>query len=93
MPRVTLPELHERLEAVEKQIVEIILPDMVNAKEQREKIKSDLERALAILTGAEKVGGYVKQYGPKAITFGAGIMTAAGIGNQKVLSFITSFFG
>jgi len=36
--------------------------------------------------------GYVKKYGPKALTFGAGLMTAAGIGNPHILSFITQYF-
>jgi len=85
--------LADRVAKIEHTIETVIIPDMTIATRHREEIKQDLERVLAVVTGAEKVGGFVVRYGPKAITFGAGIMTAAGLGNPEVLKFVGSFFG
>lgn len=48
---------------------------------------------LSIATAAKGFVGFVKKYGPKTLTFGAGIMTAAGAGNPAIWRFIGSFFG
>lgn len=48
---------------------------------------------LAIANGAKTVAGFVQRHGPTVLKFGAGVMTAAGVGNPAVWKFITSFFG
>jgi hypothetical protein len=48
---------------------------------------------LNILTYTKSVAGLVKRWGPRAVIFGAGIFTTAGVGNPKVWQFISHFFG
>ncbi len=84
--------LVDRVAELERVHKEEILPAIKHGNEQRELMKQDVSKILAVVTGAEKVGSVVVRYGPKVITFGAGIMTAAGLGNPEVLKFITSFF-
>lgn len=48
---------------------------------------------LAIANGVKGVAGFMKKHGPRMIAFAFGIASAAGIGNPKVMAFISSFFG
>lgn len=88
-----MARLIDRVAKIEEKIEGYIMPTLQAGIEQREAIKQDVEKVLAIVSGAEKVGGFVKRNLPRAITFGAGIMTAAGVGNPEVLKFISTFFG
>jgi len=56
-------------------------------------VKSDTSEILALLTTTKDVYSFIKKYGGRVIVFGAGVMTAAGIGNPEVLKFISHFFG
>lgn len=57
------------------------------------KVAADTSEILAVLTATKSVAGFARKYGVRIITFGAGIFTAAGIGNPKVWAFISQFFG
>ncbi len=85
--------LNERVSDLERVVKETILPHIKTSNETREEMRVDIGRILAVVTGAEKVGGFIKQYGPKAIYFGAGLMTTLGIGNPALWKFMSSFFG
>ena len=56
-------------------------------------VEENTAEILAIVSGAKTVGGYIRKYGSKTIVFGAGLMTAFGVGNPAVTKFISSFFG
>lgn len=45
------------------------------------------------VTGTTKIFGFAKKHWMKALSFGCGLMTAAGIGNPAVWNFIRHFFG
>lgn len=91
--RVTLSSLAGRIEKVENMIEQTIVPDMEKANADRIAMKADTEQILAFVSGAQKAGSVAVRYGPKLITFGAGIFTAAGIGNPAVWKFVSGFFG
>lgn len=55
-------------------------------------IEENTQQILGAITFTKNTAGYVSKYGPKALTFGAGLMTAAGIGNPHILSYITQYF-
>lgn len=90
---ITLEQLRNRVDKLELLIKTTLIPDMQTAADERLAMKRDLEEILALVSGAKKAGSLVVRYIPKAIIFGAGIMTAAGIGNPNVLKFVTHFFG
>lgn len=56
-------------------------------------IKTDTAEILALAKGAKTIGGFAYKYSPKILLFGAGLLSAAGIGNEKVWKFIGAFFG
>lgn len=56
------------------------------------RIEDNTAGILDAVTFSRNTFGYVRKYGPKAITFGAGIMTAAGLGNPKIWAYIGTFF-
>ena len=93
MTRGMIDALADRVAKVEHAIEKVILPDMEQAKLERAAMKDDTEQILAFVSGAQKAGSIAVRFGPKLITFGAGIFTAAGIGNPKVWAFVSGFFG
>lgn len=56
-------------------------------------IDNKLSTVVDFLATANSVGGFFQRHGPRVIAFGTGLMTAAGIGNPKVVAFVASFFG
>jgi hypothetical protein len=48
---------------------------------------------LALANATKSLAGFVRKHGPKAISFGAGIMTILGIGNPELWKYISHFFG
>lgn len=79
--------------AVLEDTVTAITGDVLNVKKDVLKVKDDTSEILAILTATRTGLGYAKKYGPRVITFGAGLATAAGMGNPKVTQFLSVFFG
>jgi hypothetical protein len=67
--------------------------DVRQLKDSVQKIEEQNADILYFVTGANTVFGFAKKHWKQAIIFGAGIMTAAGVGNPKVNAFITTFFG
>jgi hypothetical protein len=88
MVRVT-----ERLDHLEKMMSDVIVPHIELSNKTRAQMSSDIKRILSVVTGAEKVGGFLKRYGPRGVVFGAGVMTSLGFGNPALLAFLKSFFG
>lgn len=93
-----IADLAKRVEAVEGDITEVrsiindkVLPEMQGAKTERLEMQQDLKTIIAIVSGAEKVGGFLARHGKVIVTFGAGLMTALGIGNPDVWRFISTF--
>lgn len=72
--------------------VGVLEADMSKISTTVQDINDKIDTVVDVLTVTKSLSGFVKSYGPKAITFGAGIMTAAGIGNPAVLKFIIHFF-
>lgn len=54
---------------------------------------SNTAELLAIANATKTVAGIIRKHGPKAISFGAGIMTILGIGNPELWKYIGHFFG
>jgi hypothetical protein len=48
---------------------------------------------LAVANATKSIAGFVRKHGPKAISFGAGIMTILGVGNPQLWKYIGTFFG
>lgn len=88
-----MPSINERVIKLEQIMAETVLPHIEASNATREEMRQDIGRILAVVTGAEKVGGFLKRYGPRAIVFGAGAMTTLGFGNQDLWKFIANFFG
>src|SRR5579859_7470191 len=92
---ISLDSLDARVTILEGKMSTVQIETAI-AKTAAIQARDNTAELLAIATGVKKVGSFVTRYGPKAIIFGAGIMSAAGIGNpkvQQVLSFISTFFG
>lgn len=56
-------------------------------------VKNNTVEILSFVDGGKKVFGFAKKHWKTGLTFGAGLMTAAGIGNPKILTFISTYFG
>lgn len=82
-----------RLEQVEKTINDTVIPGMNKADLDRTAMKADTAEILAFVSGVKKTGSLAVRYGPKIVTFGAGIFTAIGLGNPNLWAFVTKFFG
>ena len=85
-------QISARLEKVEKTINDILIPGMAKADEDRMAMKADTSEILAFVSGVKKTGSLAKRYGPKALTFGAGLFTAIGFGNPELWAFLAKFF-
>lgn len=48
---------------------------------------------LAVANATKTAYGFIRKHGPKAISFGAGIMTILGIGNPELWLYVRHFFG
>lgn len=58
-------------------------------------IGKQVDEITTYITGAKKVWGVAAKNWKKALIFGCGVMTSAGVGNpqvQNVLKFISGFF-
>jgi len=51
------------------------------------------ETVISLATAYNGISGFIRKHGSKAVSFGAGIMSVAGIGNPAVWKFISTFFG
>ncbi len=85
----TITEFEKRLEAVEAKQIELAQEFEVFKNGINEK----LDTITVFVTGANTVFGLARKHWSKIIVFGAGLMTAAGVGNPKVNAFLTTFFG
>lgn len=54
---------------------------------------SNSAELLALFRATKGAAAFAKKHGPRAVAFVTGVMSAAGLGNPKVLHFIASFFG
>lgn len=48
---------------------------------------------LAIANATKSVAGFIRRHGPKAISFGCGVMTILGVGNPELWKYVGHFFG
>jgi hypothetical protein len=55
-------------------------------------VRQNTNDILGWVSGANTVFGFAKKHWRTALTFGCGIMTAAGIGNPTILNFISNLF-
>lgn len=67
--------------------------DMATMQSDMVTVKANTAQILDVLTTARTAGGYIKKYGGRAIVFGAGLFTSAGLLNPKVGQYIVAFFG
>lgn len=67
--------------------------DMATVKANVETAANNSAEILAIISYAKSGAGLVKKWGPRAVVFGAGLFTSAGIGNPNVWKFVSHFFG
>lgn len=84
---------HEtRLTAIEEHAQETrTLADSINTKVDT--LIASTQGVIDLHNNVSTLWEFARKHGPKIVTFGAGIMTAAGIGNPEVLKFISNFFG
>lgn len=82
-------EIEKRVGALETAMG--TLQEDLNAFKQG--VDDKLDQIIVYVTGFNKVLGFTKRNWKTAITFGAGLMTAAGIGNPAILGFVSNFFG
>jgi hypothetical protein len=91
-----------RLSAVETDVAEL-KADFLNTKDKLmnsnattqqmvSEVNSQLSDIRAFITGTNQVFGFAKKHWMKALSFGCGLMTAAGVGNPNVIHFIQHFF-
>ena len=85
LPRGRHPDLESRVLKLETDMSNHVLPKL-------QEIDGKLSIIVDVVTATKTIRDYAVKYGAKTITFGAGVMTAAGIGNPKVMAFIVSFF-
>jgi hypothetical protein len=64
-----------------------------SAAQDAAKAVANTAELLAIANATRTVAGIIRKHGPKAISFGAGIMTILGIGNPELWKYIGHFFG
>lgn len=76
-----------------KNITETIRAETGSLKTTIDTIHNETAQILYLFNAAKETKGFVKKYGKQVIVFGAGVMSAAGIGNPNVLEFVKSFFG
>lgn len=94
-----LDNLEARLTAIEDEMA-TIKADIAEAKTARGimqddlvSMKNDTAKILDFLTGVDKIGGMARRHWRTILTFGCGIMTAAGLGNPDVIEYVRKFFG
>lgn len=89
----------ERFECIEARIegLEERMTELSGISPRIKKLEETLDVRLASIEnfvgGYNTVAGLTKKHWKTVLTFGAGLMSAAGIGNPKVTEFITAFFG
>ena len=58
---------------------------------QQENFKKDFQDFLDLKANVTSVAGFLRKHGGKILSFGAGVMSILGIGNPKLIHFITTF--
>ena len=84
LPVIECPH-DDRIDNIEKSVVEL------HGKVDQSLVNQEMLISLA--TAYNGVSGFVRKHGSKALSFGCGIMSVAGIGNPAVWKFIQHFFG
>lgn len=82
-------DVEKRLAAVEQQCAELKMIIL----DPEEGIMSKLDTITVFVSGANTIFGLARKHWKRVFIFGAGFMTAAGVGNPKVNAFIISFLG
>jgi len=59
----------------------------------KDEISEKLDTITGFISGANTVFGLARAHWKRVFVFGAGFMTAAGVGNPQVNTFIVTFFG
>lgn len=88
--------MENRIDGLENRVgkLELAFSEMKAAHvDAMDQLDAKLDTIVTFVTGANTVFGFAKQHWKTAITFGAGIMSALGVGNPAVLNFVSSFFG
>lgn len=55
-------------------------------------VKDNTVEIISLVDGGKKIFGFAKKHWKTALTFGAGLMTALGIGNPELTKFFYTFF-
>lgn len=58
---------------------------------QQNLFKTDFQEFLDLKRNVSSVAGFMRKHGGKILSFGAGVMSILGIGNPKLIHFITTF--
>jgi len=89
----------KRFEAIEGRL-DALESFMTSTKADFATLKGEVKTAvdntteiLAVLTSVKKVGGVAVKHWKTALIFGVGFCSAAGIGDEKILSFLRGFIG
>jgi hypothetical protein len=75
-----------------KNTQQIAAGEMTTLKSTVAQVKTNTDQILSVVDGGKKVFGFAMKHWKTALTFGAGLMTAAGIGNPEMTKFISDFF-
>lgn len=99
MSQTRLETLEANLEEIKEKVV-ALESEFEKAKEERSMMKTDIETVkqntddiLSWINGGKKVFGFAILHWKTALKFGAGFMTAAGLGNPTVIRYVQEFFG
>lgn len=84
-------DLTKRVNVLERKVEEIAKQQITQNKLLTSLI-SKTDEVLAVITGAKTAATFIGRHYKTIIKFGAGFMTALGIGNPKVMDFLTNFF-
>jgi hypothetical protein len=88
MGGATMLRMDDRMDSIEKRVGAL----ETTVKTKLDIIENNTRELLGAFTFTKNTAGYITKYGPKVMTFGAGLMTAVGVGNPKLWQYISTFF-